>query len=81
MRILFFGRLGDRIGRDAEIELPPDVRTVADLRQLLARLKPEVGREFLGGTFRACVDDTIVADDAAVSERSEVAFFPPVTGG
>ena len=81
MRILFFGRLGDRIGRDVEIELPSDVCTVADLRELLARLKPEAGSEFLGATLRACVDDTIVADDAVVSERSEVAFFPPLSGG
>ena len=81
MRILFFGRLGDRIGRDAEIELPPDVRNIADLRQLLARLKPEVGGEFLGRTLRACVDDTIVADDAAITDESEVAFFPPLSGG
>jgi molybdopterin synthase sulfur carrier subunit len=81
MRILFFGRLGDRIGRETEVELPADVRNVADLRQLLARLKPEVGSEFLGKTLRACVDDAIVNDDHPVDERSEVAFFPPLSGG
>lgn len=81
MRILFFGRLGDRIGRETEVELPADVRNVADLRQLLARLKPELGSEFLGRTLRACVDDVIVQDDEPVTDASEVAFFPPLSGG
>ena len=81
MRILFFGRLGDRIGRETEVALPADVRNVADLRQLLARLKPEVGREFLGRTFRASVDDAIVQNDEPVTDDSEVAFFPPLSGG
>lgn len=81
MRILFFGRLSDRIGRDAEIDLPADVRTVADLRRLLATLKPEVGDEFLTRSLRASVGDTVVTDDHPVDEESEVAFFPPLSGG
>jgi molybdopterin converting factor subunit 1 len=81
MRIQFFGRLGDRIGRETEVELPAEVRNVADLRQLLARLKPEVGGEFLGKTLRACVDDAIVDDEHPVSADSEIAFFPPLSGG
>ena len=81
MRILFFGRLGDRIGRDAEIELPADVRNVADLRRLLATLKPEVGDEFLGRGLRASVGDAVVNDDHPIDAQSEVAFFPPLSGG
>jgi molybdopterin converting factor subunit 1 len=81
MRILFFGRLGDRLGRDTEIDLPPDVRDIADLRRLLATLKPEVGSEFLGRSLRAAVGDMIVTDDHPVNEKSEVAFFPPLSGG
>lgn len=81
MRILFFGRLGDRLGRETEVELPPSVRTIADLRRWLAQARPEVGEEFLGRTLRACVDDVIVGDDAPVGEENEVAFFPPLSGG
>ncbi|WP_129791665.1 MoaD/ThiS family protein [Sphingosinicella sp. CPCC 101087] len=81
MKILFFGRLSERLGREMEIDLPADVRNVADLRRLLAGLRPEAQSDFLGPSLRACVGDSIVGDDAPVSGASEIAFFPPLSGG
>jgi molybdopterin synthase sulfur carrier subunit len=81
MKILFFGRLGERLGREMEVDVPADVRNIAELRRLLARLRPEAEADFLGQSLRACVDDSIVRDDAPVSGAREIAFFPPLSGG
>ena len=45
MKIHFYGRLADSIGRDIEVELPESI-SVADLRQRLATQ----GAESLGGS-------------------------------
>ena len=80
MRILFFGRLGEKFGREMEIELSEEVKTVAALRAELAR-HPLLGPELLAPTVRACVGDALVPDDTILGEASEVAFLPPLSGG
>ena len=81
MKILFFGRLGEQLGRETQLELPGEVRTVAELRRELARLHPQAAAELLGPKLRACVDDAIVPDEADLANAREVAFFPPLSGG
>jgi molybdopterin synthase sulfur carrier subunit len=81
IRILFFGRLGERLGRETSLELPDGVRSVADLRRELARLHPQAAADFLGPSLRACLDDVIVADATPIGGAREVAFFPPLSGG
>lgn len=71
MRILFFGRLADRFGRTVDLDVPPGA-TVADIRALLLLTEPAV---------RACVGDTIVAEDFLPAPGAEVEFWPPVSGG
>jgi sulfur-carrier protein len=81
MKILFFGRLGDRIGREIELEAPPDGCTVAELRPILADLYPEARTDLLGTALRACVGDRVVPDDHRVHRGDAVEFFPPLSGG
>jgi molybdopterin synthase sulfur carrier subunit len=81
MKVQFFGRLGERIGRETSLELPAGVRTVAALRAALAAAHPGARAELLSPRIRACVDDVIVGDDAPIRADSEVAFFPPLSGG
>lgn len=81
MQILFYGRLGEMIGREAEVDLPPDVSSVADLRQLLASLHPAAARELTSTSLRACVGDSIVGEDFCILDAEEVEFFPPLSGG
>jgi sulfur-carrier protein len=81
MKIQFFGKLGDRLGREREISIPPHVQDVAALRRLLAERVPEAEVELMDPSLRACVDDLMVADDHHLEEGSEVAFFPPLSGG
>ena len=81
MRIHFFGKLGDRIGRSVEIDLRAEVRTIADLRGQLAALWPEAADALAGPGLRACIDDEIVSEDHDIKDCDLVEFFPPLSGG
>lgn len=83
VKVLYFARLREAIGRDREeLELPSGVANVAALRDwLIARGEPWASAFGEIRRIRAAVDQTMATDDAALREGSEVAFFPPVTGG
>jgi len=83
VKVLYFARLRESIGRDREeLELPSGVANVAALREwLVARGEPWASAFGEIRRIRAAVDQTMATDDAALREGSEVAFFPPVTGG
>jgi len=81
MRIGFFGRLGERIGREVDLDLPADACTVADLRLHLARQFPAASGDLASGSLRACVDEAIVPDSHVVRPGQRVEFFPPLSGG
>jgi sulfur-carrier protein len=77
MKLLFFGRLGDRIGREMDVELPAEGCAVAELRRMLSEAAPEVA----SSSVRVSVDWTIVPDSFVVRPEHEVAFLPPLSGG
>ena len=77
MKILFFGRLGETIGREIEFDLPSEGCTVAELRARLA----EAHGALEAATVRACIDREIVPETARVLPGHEVAFLPPLSGG
>jgi len=81
--LLYFAWVRQKLGTGEErIELPQNVRTVADLIDFLrARGEPfaEVFSDPSG--LRAAVNQEHAKWDSAVTQRDEVAFFPPVTGG
>jgi molybdopterin synthase sulfur carrier subunit len=81
--VLYFARLREAVGRDREaVELPPDVQTVAALRQwLIARGAPWAGAFTEVKRIRAAVDQRMAAEETRLADGAEVAFFPPVTGG
>ena len=79
MIVTFYGRLGDRLGRQIDVEAAPGC-SVGDLRRMIADRFPEAADELLGAV-RACVADEIVTDAAIVDGRQNIEFFPPVSGG
>ena len=83
MRLVYFARVREAIGRDGEeIELPDAVRTVADLVDWLGKRGGGYAEAFGDRTrLRAAIDQRFVALDAALAGAKEVALFPPVTGG
>ncbi|HUD94705.1 molybdopterin converting factor subunit 1 [Sphingobium sp.] len=79
--IHYFSWIREAIGVDAESFDLPD--TVIDVRGLAIWLQ---GRHekygiLLGNKVRCAVDQSFAHTDAPLSTGSEVAFFPPVTGG
>ena len=81
MKIHSFGKLGELIGRELDIEAPPGGCTVAELRGLLADRYPHAGQELASVSLRACVDDVIVGEQFPIPPGAAVEFFPPLSGG
>lgn len=80
LRLCLYGGL-QRIGggRDHDVELSDDVRTVGALRATLARALPVLGPHL--PTTAIALGDTVVGDDAPVRDGDEVGLLPPVSGG
>jgi len=83
LSVLYFARLRDAVGRSAEqVETPPDVTTIGELRVWLAQRGAPWSAAFAEvRPIRAAIDQTMAADGTPLREGAEVAFFPPVTGG
>ena len=75
MRVLFFGRVADQLGRERQVDLPAGGCTISQLRGLIAaELLSRPG-------VRASIDKQIVGEDALVRPGAEVAFFSVFSGG
>ena len=83
VKILYFARLREDLGRNAEeLELPADVATVAALRShLMARGGAWSGVLAQGKALRVAVNHEMADAATPIKSGDEVAFFPPVTGG
>lgn len=81
INVLYFARLRETFGTAAEaIELPAG--TVADLLDnLRGRGKPWSDELSGQRAFRVAVNQDIAGPDTVLTDRDEVAVFPPVTGG
>ncbi len=83
MKILYFAWVREKVGRaEDRMEVPPEVKTVADLIAYLKTRGPEYEEAFAQAqVIRAALDRTHVKPDALIAGAREIAFFPPVTGG
>jgi sulfur-carrier protein len=83
MRVKYFAWVRERVGKAEEtVEPPSGVRTVEDLIGWLAMRGEGYAYAFeTPRVIRAAIDHTHVKPDATISGASEIAFFPPMTGG
>ncbi|MGC4025306.1 MAG: molybdopterin converting factor subunit 1 [Mesorhizobium sp.] len=82
-KLVYFAWVRERIGkREEELELPADVKTVADLLQWLqgqgdgyahALQHPKV--------IRVAINEEHVDHREPIAGAREIALFPPMTGG
>ena len=81
VRVLYFARLRERMGRSEEaLTVPAEIVDVAGLRTWLIARGDPWAQAFADETrLRAAVDQRMARDDTPLG--AEVAFFPPVTGG
>jgi molybdopterin synthase sulfur carrier subunit len=79
LRILFFGRVSDLLGRELEVGVPEAGCTVAELRRLISEATRTDA--LLQKGVRASIDRKVVAEDAFVRPGAEVAFLSMFSGG
>ncbi len=83
MRLLEFAWVRERVGKaEEQIDPPAGVATVGELMAWLARRDEQYAYAFENPkVIRAAIDRSHVRADAAIAGASEIAFFPPMTGG
>ena len=83
MKILYFARLRQIIGRgQEEIDIPADVKTVSALIDYLKGRDEGIAAAFADlRTLKVAINQSHASLDASLAGATEVAFFPPVTGG
>lgn len=80
MKIRFYGKLGEKLGPEIEIDPPAGTNTVLKLRKALAEMFPDASID-LQQRSRACIADSIVGEGHELGGTEEVEFFPPLSGG
>jgi len=83
MKILYFALLRQRTGiGEEDVVLPPEIGDVAALIDWLKGRGPNFA-EALADTsaIRVAVDQEFAALDTTLAGATEVALFPPMTGG
>lgn len=82
MKVLYFAWLRERIGESAEEVDAAGCETVADLVAALRAKGERYEVAFADhAAVRVAVDQALCESDAPLKGASEVAFFPPMTGG
>jgi len=83
VKLLYFAWVRERAGRNEEtIDLPEGLETVGDLARWLRGRDEGYAAAFADlKAIRAAVDQKHASLDHPLAGVSEVAFFPPVTGG
>jgi len=83
MQILYFAWVREQIGVDAEaLTLPATVTTVAVLLDYLATRSPGHAAALADRSrIRVAVDQHFARPETPITGATEIAIFPPVTGG
>ena len=83
MKLRYFAWVRERVGKPEEdVEIPTDVRTAGELVAWLSKRGEEYAHAFANPkVIRVAIDRSHVQPDAPIAKASEIAFFPPMTGG
>jgi sulfur-carrier protein len=83
VKLLYFAWVRERVGKaEEQVDPPAGVATVGELMDWLARRDEQYAYAFENAkVIRAAIDHRHVRSDAAIAGASEIAFFPPMTGG
>ena len=83
VKLRYFAWVRERVGiLEEDIEVPAGIATVAELMVWLSSRGEEYAHAFANPkVIRAAIDKTHVKAQAPIGAASEIAFFPPMTGG
>lgn len=81
--LLYFSAVREAIGFGEEVrDLPEPVLTARDVIHWLASLGEGYAQAFANPEkLRCAIDQVMVSLDSPLHDASEIAYFPPVTGG
>ena len=83
IKLRYFAWVRERVGKPEEdIEVPSGIATVGELMVWLASRGEEYAHAFANPKIiRVAIDRAHVQPGAPIAKASEIAFFPPMTGG
>ncbi len=83
IKLVYFAWVRERIGLAEErVSVPDEVKTVAELAGWLQTRGEEYAHAFENpAVVRGAIDRKHVKPGALIAGASEIAFFPPMTGG
>jgi len=83
VKLLYFAWVRERVGKaEEQVEPPPAVTTIGELMTWLAGRDEGYAYAFENPkVIRAAIDRVHVRAETAIRGASEIAFFPPMTGG
>lgn len=83
MKISYFAKTREIIARDFDnIDLPASISSINDVIEYLTAKGEPYSIAFADRTLlRFALDNELATNDASIRNISELAIFPPVTGG
>lgn len=83
MQILYFAWIREKIGKESETLAPPRmVETVSDLLDWLEARSPAHAEALSDRQYiRTALDQHFAQPETHIAGATEIAIFPPVTGG
>ncbi len=81
--LLYFASIREKVGHgQEEMELPDHLATARDLVGWLRSRDEGYEQAFADlGRVKVAIDQTFAGFDDSIRSATEIAFFPPVTGG
>ena len=83
LKLRYFAWVRERVGKlEEDVEVPEGIVTVAELMVWLSARGEEYAHAFENPkVIRAAIDRAHVKPQTAIGRATEIAFFPPMTGG
>jgi len=82
VKLMFFGPLKDVMGYgETHIDLPRSVTSRESLIDFLAEGNIHISDELNAPTVRLVINNEVAVQDGDISEATELAFLPPLSGG
>jgi molybdopterin synthase sulfur carrier subunit len=83
VKILYFAKIKELVGLDNEIiDLPASVITLEELKNYLILRGAPWSEIFLSNSATRCaLNQNLMHSNFNIEAGSEIAFFPPITGG
>jgi sulfur-carrier protein len=83
VQLVYFAKVREAIGLEGEDRTPPaNVNSVNEMIVWLSAMGPAYAAAFADASrLRFALDQEMVSPDALLRDATELAIFPPVTGG